>query len=63
MTNKELNIWLACGFVLLCLLAAAYPSDNDEQVQIEHYCAMVKMYKKTNGQYGWPAYDGEKHCK
>lgn len=62
MSNKELNIWLAVGFVLLCLLAAVYPSNDDEQVEIEHYCAMVKMYKKTNGEYGWPAYDGEKKC-
>ncbi len=34
---------------------------EDAELQAKHYCDMVQLYKQTNGQQGWPAYDGE--CK
>ena len=29
--------------------------------QEQHYCGMVKLWKQTKGEQGWPAYNGE--CK
>ena len=36
---------------------------DDHQVAISHYCEMVQLWKDTDGQYGWPAYNGEGTCK
>lgn len=36
---------------------------EEEQRQQEEYCAMVKLWKQTKGQAGWPAYNGEGLCK
>jgi hypothetical protein len=36
---------------------------EDEQAQAEQYCEMVKLWKQTKGQAGWPAYNGEGVCK
>ena len=36
---------------------------EEEQRQQDEYCAMVKLWKQTNGQQGWPAYNGEGLCK
>lgn len=36
---------------------------EEEQRQADQYCEMVKLWKQTNGQSGWPAYNGERMCK
>jgi hypothetical protein len=36
---------------------------QSEQMEEEHYCEMVKIWKSSHGQAGWPAYDGESQCK
>ena len=36
---------------------------EEEQRQTVQYCEMVKLWKETNGQRGWPAYDGEGTCQ
>lgn len=36
---------------------------EEEQRQQDEYCEMVKLWKQTNGQSGWPAYNGEGVCK
>ena len=35
---------------------------EEEQRQVEQYCEMVRLWKQTNGQAGWPAYNGEGAC-
>lgn len=35
---------------------------EEEQRQTVQYCEMVKLWKETNGQRGWPAYNGEGIC-
>jgi len=36
---------------------------EEEQRQAQEYCEMVKLWKATKGQAGWPAYDGERMCR
>lgn len=36
---------------------------EEEQRQAEQYCEMVKLWKRTGGRDGWPAYDGEEVCR
>ena len=35
---------------------------EEEQRQADQYCEMVKLWKETRGQAGWPAYNGEGNC-
>lgn len=52
------------GLGLIVAMGIVGQSDfEEEQRQQDEYCAMVKLWKKTNGQQGWPAYDGEGMCK
>lgn len=52
------------GLGLIVAMGIVGQSDfEEEQRQQDEYCAMVKLWKKTNGQQGWPAYDGEWMCK
>lgn len=38
--------------------------DADEaDRQQEQYCEMVKLWKESGGEKGWPAYNGEEQCK
>lgn len=59
---------LATSFGVALLLIAAlgivgYFDAEEEQRQQDEYCEMVKLWKQTNGQAGWPAYNGEGMCK
>ena len=39
-------------------------SDFEEaERQQAEYCEMVKLFKQTKGQSGWPAYNGEGMCQ
>lgn len=45
--------------IFLVGLSMAGSEQAEEQAQRDLYCEMVQIYKDSNGQYGWPAYDGE----
>ena len=49
---------------LIGLVIAIGQSDmEEEQRQADQYCEMVKMWKDSNGEKGWPAYNGEGMCR
>lgn len=50
---------LVLGFVI------GMSGDYEEQQQIDaNYCQMVKLYKDSGGENGWPDYKGTyQHCK
>ena len=69
-TSKELTVNLKRYQVILAIigiiiaLGIVGQSDfEEEQRQADQYCEMVKLWKRTNGQAGWPAYNGERMCK
>jgi len=56
------NRWL----VLLATLAIGIfilTGGDDPRAEVDIYCEMVDLYKQTNGEAGWPAYQGEKICE
>jgi hypothetical protein len=57
----------AIVFSCICLIFAAcfaFVGEQDASLDYDnhaHYCEMVSIYKKTNGEYGWPNYQ-EANC-
>lgn len=50
--------------LLIALFGLAGRGDfEEEQRQVAEYCDMVQLFKDSNGQAGWPAYNGEEICK
>ena len=63
MQIKRYQVILA-SLGLLIAMGIVGQSDFDEaERQQAEYCEMVKLWKQTKGQAGWPAYNGEKMCK
>lgn len=54
---------LLMGVALVALLALTgyWDAQEAERARAE-YCAMVEVYKATNGKSGWPAYKGGSEC-
>lgn len=56
------TILAVAGIIIAAGIAGQFDYE-EEQRQTEQYCEMVKLWKQTNGQRGWPAYDGEEMCR
>jgi hypothetical protein len=66
--RKEMNMKryqaILALVAILVLMAFVGSFDAEEEArQQEEYCAMVKLWKESKGQAGWPAYNGEGACK
>ena len=63
MQIKRYQVILA-GLGLLIAMGIVGQADLEEAERQEaEYCEMVKLWKQTKGQAGWPAYNGEKMCR
>lgn len=63
MQIKRYQVILA-GLGMLIAMGIVGQSDLEEaERQQAEYCEMVKLWKQTKGQAGWPAYNGEKMCR
>jgi hypothetical protein len=36
---------------------------QDRKAELENYCEMVAIWDESNGEYGWPPYDGREGCQ
>lgn len=66
--RKEMNMKryqaILALVAILVLMAFVGSFDAEEEArQQEEYCSMVKLWKESKGQAGWPAYNGEGACK
>lgn len=66
--RKEMNMKryqaILALVAILVLMAFVGSFDAEEEArQQEEYCSMVKLWKESKGQAGWPAYNGEGVCK
>lgn len=59
---KRYQAILAVIGLIVAMGVAGGMEREDEQRQAAQYCEMVKLWQQTNGQAGWPAYDGEWTC-
>lgn len=63
MNIKRYQVILA-AIGLIAAMSFVGQSDLDEaKRQQAEYCEMVKLWKQTKGQAGWPAYNGEGMCR
>jgi hypothetical protein len=63
LTMKRYQVILI-GLALLAAFGLLGSLDKEEEErQAQEYCEMVKLWKATNGQSGWPAFNGEGACK
>ena len=60
--TKRYTILAIIGLIIAVGIAGGMEQE-DEQRQAEQYCEMVQLWKETNGQQGWPAYNGEGTCR
>jgi hypothetical protein len=63
MQLKRYQVILAIIALIAAMGIVGQSDFEDEQAQAEQYCEMVKLWKQTKGQAGWPAYNGEGVCK
>lgn len=63
MQLKRYQVILAIIAIIFAMGFVGQNDFEDEQAQAEQYCEMVKLWKQTKGQEGWPAYNGEGICK
>jgi len=54
--DERLVAILILGLVMVLVGSSDYDSAVTER---KHYCEMVALYKATDGENGWPAYQGE----
>jgi hypothetical protein len=60
---KRYQVILAViGLVIAMGIVGQSDFEEAERQQAE-YCEMVKLFKQTKGQSGWPAYNGEGMCQ
>lgn len=61
--TKRYQAILAAAGIIAAMGVVGQADYEEEQRQVEQYCEMVAMWKETNGQAGWPAYNGEGICR
>lgn len=54
---------LAFIAVVALMNIAGHMDCEDVDRQQKQYCEMTKLYRQSNGEEGWPAYNGEEGCK
>lgn len=55
---SDLGIAVGCAFIALCALVGMSGDYEDRKQMDAHYCEMVKLYKNSGGENGWPDYEG-----
>jgi hypothetical protein len=55
--------WLMAGALALMFGVVGWMDAEDVQAERENYCEMVGIWDDTNGEYGWPPYDGREGCE
>ena len=63
MNLKRYQIILTVIGIIIAMGIVGHMDFQEEERQHAEYCEMVKLWKQTNGQAGWPAYNGEGACK
>lgn len=63
MQIKRYHVILASLGLLIAMGIVGQSDFKEAERQQAEYCEMVKLWKQTKGQAGWPAYNGEKMCR
>jgi hypothetical protein len=63
MNIKRYQVILAIIGIIIAMSIVGQSDLEEAERQQAEYCEMVKLWKQTKGQAGWPAYNGEGMCK
>ena len=63
MNIKRYQVILAFIGIIIAMGIVGHMDFQEEERQHAEYCEMVKLWKETNGEHGWPAYNGEGTCR
>lgn len=63
MNIKRYQVILAIIGIIIAMGIVGQSDFKEAERQQAEYCDMVKLWKQTKGQSGWPAYNGEGMCK
>ena len=63
MNLKRYQVPLAIIGIVIAMGVAGNMDAQEDERQHAEYCEMVKLWKETNGEHGWPAYNGEGTCR
>ena len=63
MNIKRYQVILAIIGIIIAMSIVGQSDLEEAERQQAEYCEMVKLWKQTKGQAGWPAYNGEGVCK
>jgi hypothetical protein len=60
----KLHMFLIAAFVLAAFSLAGQADYEEAELRQAEYCEMVKLWKQTKGEAGWPAFRaGEVSCE
>lgn len=61
---KTMHMIIAGAFFLVAFGIVGQADYEEAERQHDEYCEMVKLWKQTNGESGWPAFRaGEVSCE
>jgi hypothetical protein len=63
MQLKRYQVILAVIGLIVAMGIVGQSDFEEAERQQAEYCEMVKLFKQTKGQSGWPAYNGEGMCQ
>ncbi len=63
MQLKRYQVILAVIGLIVAMGIVGQSDFEEAERQQAEYCDMVKLWKQTKGQSGWPAYNGEGICQ
>lgn len=63
MNIKRYQVILAVIGLIVAMGIVGQSDFEEAERQQAEYCDMVKLWKQTKGQSGWPAYNGEGMCQ
>lgn len=63
MQLKRYQVILGLLGLIIAMGIVGHSDLEEAERQEAEYCEMVKLWKQTKGQAGWPAYNGEKMCR
>lgn len=55
----NIKVILGMAAFLAVMVLIGNMEAEDAKAEREHYCKMLDIYEKTDGEYGWPPYKGE----
>lgn len=54
-----ITLFIIAAICSVAVSIISYTDYSELEMQHQHYCEMVQIFKSSGGEYGWPPYKGE----